>query len=60
MLNFNDLKKGPDGLAPAIVQDELTLQVLMLGWMNAEALEKTQETGLVTFWSRSRGQLWTS
>lgn len=59
MLNFNDLKKGPDGLVPAIVQDELTLQVLMLGWMNAEALEKTQTTGLVTFWSRSRGELWT-
>lgn len=59
MINFDDLKKGADGLVPAIVQDKNTLQVLMLGYMNAESLQKTQETGLVTFWSRSQGKLWT-
>jgi len=53
-----DWDKG-GGLVPAIVQDAETLQVLMLGYMNAESLEKTQESGLVTFWSRSRGELWT-
>lgn len=60
MLRFSELNysKGTDGLVPAIVQDEDTLQVLMLGYMNAEALEKTQETGLVTFYSRSRRALW--
>ena len=51
-------KKG-NGLVPAIVQDASTEQVLMLGYMNAESLEKTQETGLVTFYSRSRKTLWT-
>ena len=50
-------KKG-NGLVPAIVQDASTEQVLMLGYMNAESLEKTQETGLVTFYSRSRKTLW--
>jgi len=53
-----DFKKG-GGLVPAIVQDAKTEQVLMLGYMNAESLAKTQETGLVTFYSRSREQLWT-
>ncbi len=47
------------GLVPAVVQDAETLQVLMLGYMNAEALAKTLETGLVTFFSRSKGRLWT-
>ncbi len=47
------------GLVPAIVQDAETRQVLMLGYMNQEALEKTQATGLVTFFSRSRNCLWT-
>jgi phosphoribosyl-AMP cyclohydrolase / phosphoribosyl-ATP pyrophosphohydrolase len=46
------------GLLPAIVQDVSTQQVLMLGWMNAEALELTMITGYVTFWSRSRQELW--
>ena len=55
-INF---KKDPSGLVPAIVQDERTLQVLMLGYMDSEALEKTIQTGLVTFFSRSRGKLWT-
>lgn len=53
-----DFEKG-GGLVPAIVQDADTLQVLMLGYMNADALAKTKETGLVTFYSRSRKTLWT-
>ena len=53
-----DFEKG-GGLVPAIVQDARTEQVLMLGYMNAQALAKTQETGLVTFYSRSRETLWT-
>ena len=53
-----DFEKG-GGLAPAIVQDADTLQVLMLGYMNADAVTKTQDTQLVTFYSRSRDTLWT-
>ena len=53
-----DFKKM-DGLVPAIIQDADTRQVLMLGFMNEEAYEKTQETGHVTFWSRTRQTLWT-
>ena len=52
-LNWND-----DGLIPAIIQDISTHQVLMLGWMNAEALQLTMTSGYVTFWSRSRQELW--
>ena len=48
-----------DGLVPAIIQDDKTLRVLMLGFMNKEAYEKTVETGKVTFWSRTKGRLWT-
>ncbi|MBR5052770.1 MAG: bifunctional phosphoribosyl-AMP cyclohydrolase/phosphoribosyl-ATP diphosphatase HisIE [Bacteroidaceae bacterium] len=47
------------GLVPAIIQDATTKTVLMLGYMNEEALKKTQETGIVTFFSRSRQCLWT-
>jgi phosphoribosyl-ATP pyrophosphohydrolase/phosphoribosyl-AMP cyclohydrolase len=47
------------GLVPAIVQDAQTKTVLMLGYMNEESLKKTKETGLVTFYSRSRQELWT-
>ncbi len=54
-LDFNK----QDGLLPAVVQDARTRQVLMLGYMNREALEKTLETKLVTFYSRSRQELWT-
>jgi phosphoribosyl-ATP pyrophosphohydrolase/phosphoribosyl-AMP cyclohydrolase len=46
------------GLAPAIVQDAESGQVLMLAWMNAEALQRTQESGQSHFWSRSRQELW--
>lgn len=47
------------GLVPVVIQHDLTLQVLMLGYMNAEAFEKTQEEGKVTFFSRSKNRLWT-
>ena len=53
-----DFKKM-DGLVPAIIQDAKTLKVLMLGFMNEEALKKTVESGKVTFWSRTRQCLWT-
>ena len=45
-------------LTPAVIQDALTGRVLMLGWMDDEALAKTRETGEVHFWSRSRQRLW--
>lgn len=48
-----------NGLVPAIIQDNTTRNVLMLGYMNREAFEKTLATGKVTFWSRSRNCLWT-
>jgi phosphoribosyl-ATP pyrophosphohydrolase/phosphoribosyl-AMP cyclohydrolase len=47
-----------DGLVPGIVQDERTGEVLMLGFLNAASYAKTQETGFVTFWSRTRQKLW--
>ncbi len=53
-----DFNKG-NGLIPAIIQDNLTRKVLMLGYMNEESLRLTRETGLVTFYSRSRDELWT-
>ena len=52
-----DFKKG-DGLVPVIIQDAVTNEVLMLGYTNKEAWEKTLETKKATFWSRSRQQLW--
>ena len=54
-----DFQKYADGLVPAVIQDYNTQKVLMLGFMNEEALEKTKETGLVTFYSRSKNRLWT-
>jgi phosphoribosyl-ATP pyrophosphohydrolase/phosphoribosyl-AMP cyclohydrolase len=60
-MKFSDFKldKTGDGLLPVIVQDACTLKVLMLGYMNEEAFDKTCRTGLVTFWSRTRQELWT-
>lgn len=49
---------GADGLMPAIVQEESTRDVLMLGYMDAEALRRTLTEGRVTFWSRSRQEYW--
>ena len=55
-INFN---KHPDGLVPAIVQDASTKRILMLGYMNQEAVNATQEKQQVTFYSRSKKRLWT-
>jgi len=54
----DDVTWDAQGLAPAIVQDATSGEVLMLAWMNRESLRRTLETGLATFWSRSRGELW--
>lgn len=54
-----DFNKNPDGLVPAIIQDVQTKNVLMLGYMNQEAFDKTLETKKVTFFSRSKERLWT-
>ena len=56
---YNELKFDQNGLIPAIVTDKRTGEVLMQAYMNKESLEKTIETGKVTFWSRSRQALWT-
>ncbi len=52
------LKYNSDGLIPAIAQEAGTGEVLMLAWMNAEAVARTLDTGRVTYWSRSRQQFW--
>lgn len=52
-MKFND-----DGLIPAIIQDAANGRVLMMGWMDEEALSRTRTTGRVWFWSRSRGEYW--
>jgi phosphoribosyl-AMP cyclohydrolase / phosphoribosyl-ATP pyrophosphohydrolase len=54
-----DFTKYPDGLVPAIIQDDATGKVLMLGFMNEAAVAKTQELQKVTFFSRSKNRLWT-
>lgn len=54
-----DFTKSGNGLVPAIIQDAQTSKVLMLGYMNEEALKKTQSENLVTFYSRSKNRLWT-
>jgi len=53
MLNYN-----AQGLIPAVIQDDETNAVLMLGYMNADTLRKTKEIGQVVFWSRSRQEVW--
>ncbi|MCX8029704.1 MAG: bifunctional phosphoribosyl-AMP cyclohydrolase/phosphoribosyl-ATP diphosphatase HisIE [Brevinematales bacterium] len=59
-INFllEEVKFNEKGLIPAIIQDQTTGSVLMLGYMNKKALEKTIETGKTWFWSRSRNSLW--
>jgi phosphoribosyl-ATP pyrophosphohydrolase/phosphoribosyl-AMP cyclohydrolase len=54
-----DFAKSADGLVPAIIQDFNTHKVLMLGYMNQEALDKTMSSGRVTFFSRTKNRLWT-
>lgn len=60
---MNNTSPSPDfsklkGLVPAIVQDQKTGEVLMLAYMNLQALKLTEKTGFVHFWSRSRGKIW--
>lgn len=57
-MNIEALKFDERGLIPAIVVDAETKDVLTLAYMNRESLEKSIETGLTCFWSRSRGELW--
>ena len=58
-MNTDKLKLDSNGLLPAIIQNYKTLDVLMLGYMNAESIKRTKETGFVTFYSRSQQKLWT-
>ncbi len=55
---YDQLKFNPDGLIPAIIQEQTTRRVLMMAWMNRASLEKTIETGQTHFWSRSRQKFW--
>lgn len=57
-LDWEELKKGQDGLVPVIVQDAENLEVLMMAYMNREAYERTLSTGRMTYYSRSRQELW--
>lgn len=57
-MNPEDLTYDERGLLPAIVQDATTKQVLMLAWVDAEAVRRTLETGTTWFWSRSRREYW--
>jgi phosphoribosyl-AMP cyclohydrolase len=55
---LNQLKTDQDGLIPAIIQDDENKEVLMVGYMNREAVRRTLESGRVCFWSRSRQEYW--
>ena len=57
-MKFEEFKLDENGLLPVIIQDERTSEILMLGYMNEEAYEKTLETNKVHFFSRSRKKLW--
>ena len=57
-LNFKDFKTDLNGLVPVVVQDYITNEVLMLAYMNEESFNKTIETGLMTYYSRSRNEIW--
>ena len=56
---WSDFKLNSDGMVPVIAQDYQTNEVLMLAYMNEEAFNTTLETGKMTYWSRSRNELWT-
>lgn len=58
-MKWESLKKNSDGMVPVIVQDDRTDEVLMLAYMNELAYQTTLETGKMTYWSRSRNELWT-
>ena len=55
---YDQLKFNPDGLIPAIIQEQATGRVLMMAWMNRASLEQTIQTGQTHFWSRSRQKFW--
>ena len=57
-LDWSDLKLNSDGMVPVIVQDYENDEVLMLAYMNEEAFEETIRSGVMTYWSRSRDELW--
>jgi phosphoribosyl-AMP cyclohydrolase len=57
-VSLAELKFNEQGLIPAIAQDKATGQVVMLGWMNADTLRETLETGRMVYWSRSRQERW--
>lgn len=57
-LAVENLKFDDRGLIPAIVQDAETLEILMMAWMSAESIERSQDIGETVFWSRSRQELW--
>ena len=57
-VSWDDLKTGPDGLVPVVVQDYKNEEVLMVAYMNREAFDETVRTGVMTYWSRSRQELW--
>lgn len=57
-MNITELKFDKNGLVPAIIQDSMNGEVLMLAYMNREALEKTVSSGYTHFWSRSRSKMW--
>ena len=57
-ISLPEIAFNVDGLVPAIIQDEASSRVLMLGYMNHDSLTQTVETGRVVFWSRSRQELW--
>lgn len=56
---WSDMKLNSDGMVPCIVQDVENDQVLMMAYMNEESFNKTLELGMMTYWSRSRNELWT-
>ena len=58
MSALDSLKFNEQGLIPAIAQDHASGEVLMMAWMDRESLERTIETGLCTYWSRSRNEYW--
>lgn len=55
---LDDVKWNADGLVPAIAQDAQDGRILMMAWMDREALQLTADTGMAVYWSRSRGKLW--
>lgn len=59
LIKFDDFKLNGDGMIPVVTQDYANHEVLMVAYMNRQAFEKTLETGMMTYWSRSRNELWT-